>query len=124
KTGETFGEKLFDQVGTLLQRLRGKSPQTVAAIEEAKEAPLDFGQAVLEIKAAAETESDIAEAVQQIEETIKEDSQLASIMQKVIEEMKSQPSNTKTFINHIEKVVNLAQGENASVKIENQNISI
>ncbi|NEP10635.1 MAG: hypothetical protein F6K14_10555 [Symploca sp. SIO2C1] len=124
KTGETFGEKLFDQGTTLFQRLKGKSPQTVAAIEQAKEAPLNFGQAVLEVKAVAEAESDIAEVVQQIEATVTEDSQLAEVMQKVIEEMKSQQSNTQTFINHIEKVVNLAQGENASVKIENQNISI
>jgi len=110
KTGETFGEKLFDQVGTLLQRLRGQSPQTVAAIEEAKEAPLDFGQAVLEVKAVAETEPDIAEAVQQIGETIKEDSQLASVMQKVIEEMKSPPSAVQNAGKLAEKINALFQG--------------
>ena len=92
KAGEKTGEKLFDQGATLLQRLRGKSPQTVAAIEQAKEAPLDFGQAVLEVKAAAEAEPDIAEAVQQIGTTVTEDSQLAEAIQKVIEEMKSQPT--------------------------------
>ncbi|WP_287267678.1 hypothetical protein [Moorena sp. SIO3A2] len=124
KTGEKFGEKLFDQGETLLQCLRGKSPETVTAIEQVKEEPLNFGQAVLEVKAVAEREPEIAEVVQAIEATVKENSQLASTMQKVIEAIKSQESNTQTFINTIEKVVNLAQGENASIKIENQNISI
>jgi len=92
KAGEKTGEKLFDQGTTLFQRLRRKSPQTVAAIEQAKEVPLNFGQAVLEVEAVAKAEPDIAEAVQQIEATVREDSQLAAAIQKLIEEMKSPPT--------------------------------
>ncbi|NES19286.1 MAG: hypothetical protein F6K41_10240 [Symploca sp. SIO3E6] len=83
-------DKLFEQGIPLLKSLRGKSPETVIAIEQAKEVPLNFGQAVLEVEAAAKTEPDIAEAVQQIEATVREDSQLAAAIQKLIEEMKSQ----------------------------------
>jgi len=49
KVAEKFGEKLLDQGTTLLQRIRSKSPKTVIAIEQAKEVPLNFGQAVLEV---------------------------------------------------------------------------
>ncbi|NES23578.1 MAG: hypothetical protein F6K41_32835, partial [Symploca sp. SIO3E6] len=90
KTGETFGEKLFDQGAILLQRLRGKAPQTVIALEQAEDVPLDFGQAVLEVGEAAKAEPEIAEAVQQIGATVTEDSQLAEAIKKVVEEMKSQ----------------------------------
>ncbi|NES25697.1 MAG: hypothetical protein F6K41_44095 [Symploca sp. SIO3E6] len=114
KAGETFGEKLFDQGTTLFQRLRRKSPQTVAAIEQAEEAPLDFGQAVLEVKAAAETEPDIAEAVQQIGATVTENSQLAEAMQKVIEEMKSSPSAVQNSGKLAEKINALFQGTTIS----------
>jgi len=91
KTGETFGEKLFDQGAILLQRLRGKAPKTVIDLEQAEDVPLDFGQAVLEVGEAAKAEPEIAEAVQQIGATVTEDSQLAEAIRKVIEEMKSQP---------------------------------
>ena len=84
KTGEKCGEKLFEQGETLLQRLRGKSPETVTAIERVREAPLDFGQAVLEVEAVAKADPEIAEAVQAMEVTVKEDIQLAQAMEKVI----------------------------------------
>ncbi|NEP62968.1 MAG: hypothetical protein F6K31_39665 [Symploca sp. SIO2G7] len=114
KAGEKTGEKLFEQGATLLQRLRGKSLKTVTAIEQAKEAPLDFGQAVLEIEAAAKTDSEIAEAVQQIEETVKEDPKLADAMQKVVEEMKSQPSTVQNSGKLAEKINALFQGTTIS----------
>jgi|GEM_PF-1415898 len=114
KTGEKFGEKLFEQGETLLQRLRGKSPKTVTAIEQVKEAPLDFGQAVLEVEAAAKAEPEIAEVVQQIEATVKEDSQLAEAMQKVIEEIKSEPSTVENSSKLAEKINALFQGTTIS----------
>ncbi|NEP58657.1 MAG: hypothetical protein F6K31_16840 [Symploca sp. SIO2G7] len=113
KAGEKTGEKLFDQGTTLLQRLRGKSPETAIAIEQAKEVPLNFGQAVLEVEAVAKTEPDIAEAVQQIEATVREDSQLAAAIQKVIEEMKSQPTDQNSG-KLAEKINALFQGTTIS----------
>ncbi|NEQ70317.1 MAG: hypothetical protein F6K21_33465, partial [Symploca sp. SIO2D2] len=80
------------QVENLLQRLKGKAPETVIALEQAEDVPLDFGQAVLEVGEAAKAEPEIAEAVQQIGATVTEDSQLAEAIRKVIEEMKSQPT--------------------------------
>ncbi|NEQ67120.1 MAG: hypothetical protein F6K21_16755 [Symploca sp. SIO2D2] len=114
KTGEKFGEKLFEQGETLLKRLRGKSPETVTAIELAKEGTLDFCQAVLEVKAAAKTDPEIAEVVQQIEATVKEDSQLALAIQKVIEEIKSQQSTIQNSTKLADKINALLQGTTIS----------
>jgi hypothetical protein len=114
KTGEKFGEKLFEQGETLLQRLRGKSPETVTAIERVKEAPLDFGQAVLEVEAVAKTDPEIAKAVQAMEVSVKEDTQLAQAIQKVIEEIKSQPSTVQNSSKLAEKINALIQGTTIS----------
>ena len=124
KTGEKLGEKLFDQGEALLQQLRRKSPQTALAIEKVNEKPLDWGQAVIDFKETAETDPEVAQAIANVEATISEDADLRNRLEEIAATIKSQQASTQNYHNTIEKVVNLAQGEGASININEQNITI
>ncbi|MFY7803985.1 MAG: hypothetical protein ACOVQ7_11195 [Limnoraphis robusta] len=124
KTGEKLGEKLFEQGGTLLQQLRRKSPQTALAIEKVNETPLDWGQAVIDVKEMAKSDPEFAKVVEDVEATIIEDADLRKRLEEIATTIKSQQTSTQNYHNTIEKVVNLAQGERASINIKEQNITI
>ena len=124
KTGEKLGEKLVEQGGNLLQQLRRKSPQTASAIEKVNETPLDWDQAVIDVKATAADYPEVAQAVEAVEATISDDTELRKTLEDIAATIKSQPASTQNYHNTIEKVVNLAQGENAAININEQNITL
>ena len=59
KTGEKIGEAVWDKSTKFLESLKLESPDTVTAIEQAPEQPLDYGQAVLEVEQAATANPDV-----------------------------------------------------------------
>jgi len=123
KTGEKVGETLWQQTGNFLNSLKKESPDTVTAIEKAPEQPLDYGKAVLEIEAAAKANPEVARRMQELVATAETEPlpNLEAILNQIANALKSQPSEQKTYIKTIEKLVNFA---NRDIHIEQQNITI
>jgi len=123
KTGEKVGETLWQQADNFLNSLRNESPDTVTAIEKAPEQPLDYGKAVLEIEAAAKANPEVAQRMQELVATAETEPlpNLEAILNQIANALKYQPSEQKTYINTIEKLVNFA---NRDIHIAQQNITI
>lgn len=121
KTSEEVGEALFEKTKNFLSLLKKQSPNTVIAIEQAPEQPLDYGQAVLEVQAVAKQNPDFAQMMESLVTTIQAERlpNLEPILQEISQALKSHPSISETF--NIEKVVNFAKG---NISIGTQNISI
>ncbi|NES44889.1 hypothetical protein [Moorena sp. SIO2C4] len=66
KTGENVGQVVWNQTSQFLESLRKQSPDTVTAIENAPEVPLDFDDVVLQVEAAAQDNSEVAQAMQEL----------------------------------------------------------
>jgi hypothetical protein len=66
KIGENIGDTLSHKTQQFLELLKQRLPGTFAAIEQAPEQPLNYGQAVLEIETAAKTDTNISEAIQEL----------------------------------------------------------
>ena len=97
KTGEIIVEAVLDKTKKFLQSLRTVSLETVKAIEQASEQPLDYGEAVLEIEAAAKSNSELAEAMQELSAAVKAQppSNIEEILQEILESLKSQSARTE-----------------------------
>lgn len=82
------------------------------AIEKTPSQPLDYGKAVLEVESAAKANPEVAQAAQELATVAETNppSNLAEILKEIkafIE--KSQQSYPSTFIQNIEKAINVAQ---------------
>lgn len=66
KIGENIGDTLSRKTQQFLELLKQRLPGTFAAIEQAPEQPLNYGQAVLEIETAAKTDPNISQAIQEL----------------------------------------------------------
>ncbi|MBC6480756.1 MAG: hypothetical protein GDA56_26270 [Hormoscilla sp. GM7CHS1pb] len=66
KTGEKVGEAVLDKCAKFLDSLKLESPDTVMAIEQAPEQPLDYGEAVLELYSAAKGNSEVAQTMEEL----------------------------------------------------------
>jgi hypothetical protein len=66
KIGENIGDTLSHKTQQFLEFLKQRLPGTFAAIEQAPEQPLNYGQAVLEIETAATTDPNISQAIQEL----------------------------------------------------------
>ena len=66
KIGETIGDTLTHKTQQFSELLKQRLPGTFAAIEQAPEQPLNYGQAVLEIETAAKTDPNISQAIQEL----------------------------------------------------------
>ena len=66
KIGENIGDTLSHKTQQFLELLKQRLPGTFAAIEQAPEQPLNYGQAVLEIETAAKTDTNIRQAIQEL----------------------------------------------------------
>jgi hypothetical protein len=66
KIGENIGDTLSHKTQQFLELLKQRLPGTFAAIEQAPEQPLNYGQAVLEIETAATTDPNISQAIQEL----------------------------------------------------------
>ena len=66
KIGENIGDTLYNKTQQFSELLKQRLPGTFAAIEQAPEQPLNYGQAVLEIETAAKTDPNISQAIQEL----------------------------------------------------------
>jgi hypothetical protein len=66
KIGENIGDTLTHKTQQFSELLKQRLPGTFAAIEQAPEQPLNYGQAVLEIETAAKTDPNISQAIQEL----------------------------------------------------------
>ena len=66
KIGENIGDTLTHKTQQFSELLKKRLPGTLAAIEQAPEQPLNYGQAVLEIETAAKTDPNISQAIQEL----------------------------------------------------------
>lgn len=66
KIGENIGDGLSHKTQQFLELLKQRLPGTFAAIEQAPEQPLNYGQAVLEIETAAKTDPNISQVIQEL----------------------------------------------------------
>ncbi|MEM1171023.1 MAG: hypothetical protein AAGJ08_18570 [Cyanobacteria bacterium P01_H01_bin.35] len=123
KTGENIGQVVWDKSSKLMKYLKQESPSAIAAIEQASEQPLDYGQAVLEMQEAA-ANPDVAQTIQELAAAVEENPhpKLTEVVEEIREALKSQQSSIhnenksklqeKGFINqgvqHIQGGQNLA----------------
>ena len=66
KIGENIGDTLYNKTQQFSELLKQRLPGTFAAIEQAPEQPLNYGQAVLEIETAAKADPNISQAIQEL----------------------------------------------------------
>jgi hypothetical protein len=66
KIGENIGDTLTHKTQQFLELLKQRLPGTFAAIEQAPEQPLNYGEAVLEIETAAKTDPNISQVIQEL----------------------------------------------------------
>lgn len=108
KMGEKVGETLCQQTGDFLNSLRHESPDTVTAIEQAPEQPLDYGKAVLETEAAAKANPEVAQRMQELVTMVETE----PLLKELVDSIKSQTQQT-TVINSqklAEQIKNVVQG--------------
>ena len=66
KIGENIGDTLYNKTQQFSELLKQRLPGTLAAIEQAPEQPLNYGEAVLEIETAAKTDPNISQVIQEL----------------------------------------------------------
>jgi hypothetical protein len=66
KIGENIGDTLTHKTQQFSELLKQRLPGTFAAIEQAPEQPLNYGEAVLEIETAAKTDPNISQVIQEL----------------------------------------------------------
>lgn len=119
KAGDLVIDTVFDKAKKFLQTLRQKSPETVTAIEQVDEQPLDYEQAVLEIEAAARSNSEVAEAMQELSAAAKAQpiSGLDEILQKIMESIESKSSRIENY-EKVAEEIRAEKGAMVAQKIE------
>lgn len=114
KTGEKFGETLFNKIGKFLESLKKHSPETVTAIEKAPEQPLDYGQVVVEVETAAKAVPEIHQAMQELAAAAKAESnpKLSESIEKLANSLKSQAQSPSVINNQklADEIKNVFQG--------------
>ncbi len=116
KITEDLSEKVLEKAGNLLSLLKIKLPSTANAIELSQQQPLDYHRAVSDLDAVMK-DNVVAKAVQEVNAAVNANSKIAEAIKASAKALESHPSNSQTFINTIDRSVNLAQGEGASNNI-------
>ena len=114
KIGENIGDALTHKTQQFSEWLKQRLPGTFAAIEQAPEQPLNYGQAVLEIETAAKTDPNISQVIQEL-------TQLAETnppkdLEKFLKEIQAAFANSQhpqatIFNQNIQKAINAAQNQ-------------
>jgi hypothetical protein len=112
KTGEKIGEALSNKIGKFLSALKKQSPQTITAIEQAQEQPLDYGQAIREVEVIAQANPEVNQTMEELAVLAQDNpppnlAEILSEIKKAVEN--SQQSYPATFIQNIGKAINAAQ---------------
>ncbi|NEP03792.1 MAG: hypothetical protein F6K25_10290 [Okeania sp. SIO2G4] len=111
KTGENIGQVVWDKSAKLMKYLKQESPDTVTAIEQVSEQPLDYGQAVLSMQEAAEN-PDVARTIQELAVAMEENThpKLTEVVAEIREALKSHESQDNKNAKIVAKEVKAETG--------------
>ncbi len=114
KIGENIGDALTHKTQQFSEWLKQRLPGTFAAIEQAPEQPLNYGQAVMEIETAAKADPNISQVIQEL-------TQLAETnppkdLEKFLKEIQAAFANSQQpqgtiFNQNVQKAMNVAQNQ-------------
>ncbi|WP_293076190.1 hypothetical protein [Moorena sp. SIO3H5] len=109
KTGENVGQVVWDNTSQFVESLRNQSPDTVMAIEQAPEQPLDYAEVVLELETAAKQNPEVAQSMERLVTTVDAEAlpNLEEIRQEIIKALESHQATSETYNN--ENVKNFAK---------------
>ncbi|MBO1061878.1 MAG: hypothetical protein HEQ14_13365 [Aphanizomenon flos-aquae CP01] len=114
KIGENIGDTLYNKTQQFSEWLKQRLPGTFAAIEQAPEQPLNYGQAVLEIETAAKTDPNISQVIQELTQLAETNppKNLAEILKEIQAAFANsqQPQGT-IFNQNFQKAMNVAQNQ-------------
>ncbi|WP_424095889.1 NB-ARC domain-containing protein [Moorena producens] len=99
KTGENVGQVVWNQTNQFVESLRKQSPNTVMAIEQAPEQPLDYAEVVLEVEAAAKQNPEVAQAMEHLVTTVDAEAlpNLESIRQEITKALESHQATSENY---------------------------
>ncbi|NET66815.1 MAG: hypothetical protein F6K63_21480 [Moorea sp. SIO1G6] len=123
KTGENVGQVVWNQTNQFLESLRNQSPNTVMAIEQAPEQPLDYAEVVLELETAAKQNPEVAQAMELLVTTVDAEAlpNLEEIIQDINKALESHKAKRDNYnIEKVDNQGNFVQGE--SIHKDNTNI--
>ncbi|MGD1806308.1 hypothetical protein ACP6PL_12830 [Dapis sp. BLCC M126] len=111
KTGENIGQVVWDKSAKLMKYLKQESPGAIAAIEQASEQPLDYGQAVLEMQEAA-ANPDVARTIQELAAAVEENPhpKLTEVVEEIREALKSLESEDEKNADIVAKEIKAEKG--------------
>jgi ABC-type transporter Mla subunit MlaD len=114
KIGENIGDTLYNKTQQFSELLKQRLPGTLAAIEQAPEQPLNYGEAVLEIETAAKTDPNISQVIQELTQLAETNppKNLAEILKEIQAAFANsqQPQGT-IFNQNFQKAMNVAQNQ-------------
>ncbi|OBQ42297.1 MAG: hypothetical protein AN484_18630 [Aphanizomenon flos-aquae WA102] len=114
KIGENIGDTLTHKTQQFSELLKQRLPGTLAAIEQAPEQPLNYGEAVLEIETAAKTDPNISQVIQELTQLAETNppKNLAEILKEIQAAFANsqQPQGT-IFNQNFQKAMNVAQNQ-------------
>jgi ABC-type transporter Mla subunit MlaD len=114
KIGENIGDTLTHKTQQFSELLKQRLPGTFAAIEQAPEQPLNYGEAVLEIETAAKTDPNISQVIQELTQLAETNppKNLAEILKEIQAAFaNSQHPQATIFNQNIQKAINAAQNQ-------------
>ncbi|EGJ30889.1 MULTISPECIES: hypothetical protein [Moorena] len=124
KTGENVGQVIWDTPKRLfLESFRKESPDTVMAIEQAPEQPLDYAEVVLQLETAAKQNPEVAQAMERLVTTVDAEAlpNLEEIIQDINKALESHKAKRDNYnIEKVDNQGNFVQGE--SIHKDNTNI--
>ncbi|QEI41192.1 hypothetical protein BMF77_01776 [Dolichospermum sp. UHCC 0315A] len=114
KIGENIGDTLSHKTQQFSEWLKQRLPGTFAAIEQAPEQPLNYGQAVLDIETAAKADPNISQVIQELTQLAETNppANLAEILKEIQAAFANsqQPQGT-IFNQNFQKAMNVAQNQ-------------
>ena len=119
KTGEKLSEELFEKSEEFYKSLKRKAPETASTIEKAPQAPLEYGQAVLEVSAIAEQDTEFAKEIQTLATVAEQEPNeaLKQVIQEILYTLQNQQPTVQNIGKIADKIGLLVQG--GTVNIQN-----
>jgi len=123
KTGEKLGERVFSESENFLKTLGQKAPETSTAIAKVPEAPLDYGQAVIDVEALMLQDSDVAESAKAIAAAVAESPnvKLTALIQEILAQLQAKQNASTPQGKLADKIGNVAL-DGGTVSIQTQNL--
>ncbi len=125
KNGEKIGTVVNEKAEKFLSKLKENSSALSTTLEAVPETPLNYPETIGNVENALKNSSELEKVTKEFLTVVNEESipNLQEVMLEISEALKARPNQTDTYINKIEKLVNLAQG-NAKIEIGSQTIQL